>query len=112
MLTERAPVNGHLPELQDLTATAAVAPHPRALEAGRGFPPAALGADDGELLVVGNPRLAGLLAGIAGIMAVVSTVRAHLRYKLPIGTLLGFLLTGFAVVSLSVFMIAWGLGPF
>ena len=38
--------------------------------------------------------LAGLLAGIAGIVAVVRTVRAHMNERLPIGTLLGFLLTG------------------
>jgi hypothetical protein len=56
--------------------------------------------------------LAGLLAGIAGIAAVVRTVRAHLSEKLPIGTLVGFLLTGFAAISMSIFLIAWGLGPF
>jgi pimeloyl-ACP methyl ester carboxylesterase len=56
--------------------------------------------------------LAGLLAGIAGIAAVVRTVHAHMSQKLPIGTLLGFLLTGLAAVSMSVFLIAWGLGPF
>ncbi len=56
--------------------------------------------------------LAGLLAGIAGLGAVVLAVRAHRRQRLPIGTLLGFLLTGLAAVSLSVFLVAWGLGPF
>jgi pimeloyl-ACP methyl ester carboxylesterase len=56
--------------------------------------------------------LAGLLAGIAGVGAVVLTVRAHMRHKLPIGTLLGFLLTGLAAISMSVFLIFWGLGPF
>jgi len=56
--------------------------------------------------------LAGLLAGIVGIGAVVLTVRAQMRQKLPIGTLLGFLLSGLAAMSISVFMIAWGLGPF
>jgi hypothetical protein len=56
--------------------------------------------------------LAGLLAGIAGIGAVVLTVRAHMKHKLPIGTLLGFLLTGLAAISMSVFLISWGLGPF
>ena len=29
-----------------------------------------------------------------------------------IGTLLGFLLTGLAAISMSVFLIAWDLGPF
>jgi pimeloyl-ACP methyl ester carboxylesterase len=56
--------------------------------------------------------LAGLLAGIAGIAAVVRTVRAHMSERLPVGTLLGFLLTGLASISMSVFLIAWGLGPF
>ena len=54
----------------------------------------------------------GLFAGIAGLCAVVMTLREHRRQKLPIGTLLGFLLTGLAAVSLSVFLLAWGLGPF
>jgi pimeloyl-ACP methyl ester carboxylesterase len=56
--------------------------------------------------------IAGLLAGLTGMTAVVLTVRAHLSHKLPIGTLLGFLLTGLAAVSLSVLLISWGLGPF
>jgi len=56
--------------------------------------------------------LAGLFAGIVGIAAVVLTLRAHMRQKLPIGTLLGFLLTGLAAVSMCVFLMAWGLGPF
>ncbi len=56
--------------------------------------------------------LAGLLAGVAGIAAVVLTVQAHMRQRLPIGTLLGFLLTGLAAISMSVFLVAWGLGPF
>jgi len=56
--------------------------------------------------------LAGLLAGIAGIGAVVLTVRAHMSRKLPVGTLLGFLLTGLAAISMSVFLIFWGLGSF
>ena len=56
--------------------------------------------------------LAGLLAGIAGIAAIVRTVRAHMSERLPIGTLLGFLLTGLAAISMSAFLFAWGLGPF
>jgi pimeloyl-ACP methyl ester carboxylesterase len=56
--------------------------------------------------------LAGLLAGIAGLASVVRTVNAHVSQKLPIGTLLGFLLTGLAAISTSVFLIVWGLGPF
>jgi hypothetical protein len=56
--------------------------------------------------------LAGLLAGIAGVVTVFRTVRTHLSQRLPIGTLLGFLLTGLAAISLCVFLFAWGMGPF
>jgi pimeloyl-ACP methyl ester carboxylesterase len=56
--------------------------------------------------------VAGLLAGLAGIAAVERTVRAHLRERLPIGTLLGFLLTGLAAISWCVFLLVWDLGPF
>jgi len=56
--------------------------------------------------------LSGLLAGIAGVAAVVGTVRAHVSQRLPFGTLLGFLVTGLASISMSVFLVYWGLGPF
>ena len=55
---------------------------------------------------------AGFLAGIFGILAIVLTIRMRLQQKLPIGTLVGFLLTGLAAVGLSSFMLAWDLGPF
>jgi hypothetical protein len=51
----------------------------------------------------------GLLAGLAVIIA---TVRAQREWALPPGSLLGFLATGTAAVSLSAFLLAWGLGPF
>ena len=54
----------------------------------------------------------GLLAGVLGVITVGATVRAQRRVALPIGTLLGFLLTGGAAVSLSVFLIYWDLRPF
>jgi len=56
--------------------------------------------------------IAGVLAGIAGIATLVLTVRAHRNHKLPVGTLLGFLLTGIAATSFTVFLFCWGLGPF
>jgi hypothetical protein len=56
--------------------------------------------------------VAGLLAGVAGIATVVLTLRARRHERLPIGTLLGFLLTGIAAVSFSVFLMVWDLGPF
>ncbi len=56
--------------------------------------------------------VAGLLAGIAGLAAVVMTILAQKQNRLPIGSLLGFLLTGLAAISFSSFLIFWGLGPF
>jgi hypothetical protein len=56
--------------------------------------------------------LAGPLAGAAGLAAVVLTVRAHRRQRLPVGTLLGFLLIGLAATSCSVLLVYWDLGPF
>ena len=54
---------------------------------------------------------AGVLAGLSGLVALVLTVRARRRAALPVGTLAGFLITGLAAVSLSVFLLVWGLGP-
>jgi hypothetical protein len=56
--------------------------------------------------------IAGLLAGVAGLATVVVTVRAHRRHRLPAGSLVGLLLTGFAALSLSAFLVTWGLSPF
>ena len=56
--------------------------------------------------------LAGLFGGLFGLTAIVLTVRRRLQAKLPIGTLVGFLLTGVAAVSLSAFLLYWDLGPF
>ena len=56
--------------------------------------------------------VAGLLAGLFGIAVIVLTIRVRLQKTLPIGTLAGFLLTGFAAVGLSSFMLYWDLTPF
>ena len=53
----------------------------------------------------------GMLAGLFGIAAVVLTIGARREHALPAGTLVGFLLTGIAAISLSVFMLYWGLTP-
>ena len=37
---------------------------------------------------------------------------ASMKAKLPIGTVIGFLLTGLAAVGLSSFLLYWDLGPF
>ncbi|MDH3645945.1 MAG: alpha/beta hydrolase [Gammaproteobacteria bacterium] len=56
--------------------------------------------------------VAGLLAGLFGIAAIVQTVRTRMTKPLPIGTLLGFLITGLASLGLSSFLLYWDLGPF
>jgi len=53
----------------------------------------------------------GVFAGLAGIAALVLTVRVKMQSGLPTGTLIGFALTGLAAVGLSAFLIVWGLGP-
>jgi hypothetical protein len=53
----------------------------------------------------------GLLAGLLGLLTVVTAFRARMRYFLPVTTLLGFLLTGAAAVGLGAFLLAWDLGP-
>jgi hypothetical protein len=54
----------------------------------------------------------GLLGGLAGLIAVVLAFRTLFRQGLPPATWLGFVLTGLAAISLSAFMLSWGLGPF
>lgn len=54
----------------------------------------------------------GLLAGVLGILTVVMVIRTQASYRLPIGTLLGFLLTGAAAAGLAGFILSWGLSPF
>jgi pimeloyl-ACP methyl ester carboxylesterase len=54
----------------------------------------------------------GLLGGLVGLVAVVITFRTLARRGLPLGSWFGMVLTGLAAVSLSAFMLTWGLGPF
>lgn len=56
--------------------------------------------------------IAGLLAGLSGIAVIALTIRARIKGRLPIGTLVGFILTGLAAVGLSTFLLYWDLGPF
>jgi pimeloyl-ACP methyl ester carboxylesterase len=53
----------------------------------------------------------GILAGLFGIAAVVLTIGARRQHALPLGTVAGFLLTGLGAISLSAFMLFWGLTP-
>ena len=54
---------------------------------------------------------AGALAGLVGLLALVLTLKARRGAALPVGTLLGFLVTGLAAMSLSLFLVVWDLGP-
>ncbi len=56
--------------------------------------------------------IAGLLSGIFGFAAVVQTMRCQATQKLPVGTLLGLLITGLAAISFTAFLVFWDLGPF
>jgi len=79
----------------------------------------AVTADASEILVIFGlapwawyGALAGLTAGLFGIAALVFTIRTRLKKELPIGTLVGFLMTGFAAVGLSTFLLYWDVTPF
>jgi hypothetical protein len=54
----------------------------------------------------------GLLAGGFGLLTLLMTFRTQARSALPIGTLLGLILTGSAGISLAAFLLTWGLSPF
>lgn len=56
--------------------------------------------------------LAGLAAGLFGIGLFWLTIKARLREALPIGVLLGLLLTAFGGIGLASFLIYWGILPF
>lgn len=56
--------------------------------------------------------VAGLISGLFGIAALVVTVRTRLARTLPIGTLVGFLMTAISAIGLSTFLLYWDLGPF
>jgi hypothetical protein len=54
----------------------------------------------------------GLLAGLLGLLTLPAAYRARKHARLPGSLVLGFVLVGLAAVSLSSFMLSWGLGPF
>jgi hypothetical protein len=54
---------------------------------------------------------AGVLAALFGIAAVALTIRAQSKNRLPIGSLLGFLVTGIAATALGAFFLYWDPGP-
>lgn len=53
----------------------------------------------------------GLFSGFLGLWTLLVTVRTQARISLPIGTLIGFILTGCAAIGLAAFILAWGLSP-
>ena len=54
----------------------------------------------------------GLLGGLLGLLTIVAAFRTLFRQGLPPGSLAGFVLTGLASISLSAFILSWGLSPF
>ena len=54
----------------------------------------------------------GLAAGLLGLLTLLATWRARREQGLPGSRAMGFALTGFAALSLSIFMLVWDLGPF
>lgn len=54
----------------------------------------------------------GLIAGVLGIMTLISAFRNKTSYSIPSGTMLGYVLTGVAAIGLSSFMFFWELAPF
>jgi len=54
----------------------------------------------------------GVAAGVLGLLTLLATYRARRERGLPGSRMVGFALTGVAAVSLSAFMLFWGLGPF
>lgn len=51
---------------------------------------------------------AGLAAGLLGLILIVMTIRARGRAPLPVGVLLGLLLTGVAGTALAAFLVCFG----
>ena len=75
--------------------------------------------DSSEILVVFGlvpwakyGALLSILAGLFGVATLLLTVQARMQNALPVGTLIGLLLTGLASSSLSAFFIYWDLSPF
>lgn len=74
--------------------------------------------DANEMLVLGGLLgwarwfvLLGLAAGLSGLGVMVLAARARLQRDLPIGVLLGLVLTGLAGLGLALFFIMNGMGP-
>jgi hypothetical protein len=53
----------------------------------------------------------GLMAGLFGLVTLISTLRARRAQGLAGSRALGFVLAGAAAIGLSSFMLLWGLGP-
>ncbi len=71
-----------------------------------------------EILVLGGLlgwarwfAIAGFLAGLGGLGAIALAARARVQRDLPVGTLLGLLLTGAAGIGLAAFLLSNGFGP-
>ena len=56
--------------------------------------------------------MAGLASGLFGVALLYMTVKARVNEPLPIGVLIGLLLTALGGISLAVFLAGWGFLPF
>jgi pimeloyl-ACP methyl ester carboxylesterase len=56
--------------------------------------------------------LAGLASGLSGAVLLWQSVKARAHTPLPIGVLLGLLMTGVSGVAYAAWLIRWGLAPF
>jgi hypothetical protein len=71
-----------------------------------------------EMLILGGLlgwarwfALAGVIAGAGGLGVVAMAVRARLQRDLPVGALIGLILTGAAGIGLAAFLLMNGIGP-
>jgi hypothetical protein len=55
---------------------------------------------------------AGVLAGLMGLVTIITVLRAKLESPLPLGTWLGLLVTGVGALGFGLFLLFWGLAPF
>ncbi|MEX0645068.1 MAG: alpha/beta hydrolase, partial [Parvularculaceae bacterium] len=55
--------------------------------------------------------IAGLAAGVLGVLLLLMTFRARRNERLPVGVLVGLVLTGAAAIALALFYVCWGFSP-
>jgi len=76
-------------------------------------------AEAGELLLIFGlvpwakiGAWAGVLAGVMGLVTIITILRAKLESPLPFGTWMGLLITGVGALGFGLFLWFWGIRPF